>query len=186
MSKKILAFLADGFEEVEAVTPIDYLRRAGIEVLTVAIGDNKTVVGAHKAPLVADILMADLSLTDEWDAVFLPGGMPGAANLAASPKLDAILRETERQKRLICAICASPAVVLSPKGLLKGHRWTCYPGLEDKTGSDKANWSAEKTVVDGSLITARGAGIAAAFSLAIIETLINAEAAQKLAASVLL
>ena len=172
MSKRVLVFLAEGFEEVEAVTPIDFLRRAGIEVVTVAVGDQKTIVGARGIPVVADkTAAAGLA----YDAVVLPGGMPGSKNLAASVEVDTVVREAAAKGLLIAAICAAPVVVLASKGLLAGKRFTCFPGMEREVLG--ATWQEGPVVVDGNLITSRGPGTAALFALAIAEYLMGKEAA---------
>jgi 4-methyl-5(b-hydroxyethyl)-thiazole monophosphate biosynthesis len=192
MAKKALVLLAEGFEEVEAITPIDYLRRAGIEVTVASITDSLTVKGARagiqvlaESTLVK--LAADSAVNGSWDAVVLPGGMPGAANLAASRETNALLKNMASAGRLICAICAAPAVVLAPLGLLTGKRYTCYPGMEEKVNTDCAGeWSDSRVVVDGSLITSRGAGTAGEFSIAVIKALLGDEEGDKVAKSVLL
>jgi 4-methyl-5(b-hydroxyethyl)-thiazole monophosphate biosynthesis len=201
MPKRVIVLLAEGFEEVEAITPIDYLRRAGIEVTTAAIdtsgaaiGVSRTVIGSHGIPVTADTVLADLTKAGKtaaaaWDAVLIPGGMPGAANLAASKETGALLKEMAAAGKTVAAICASPAVVLAPLGILAGRRFTCYPGMEKAVGG--AHWSADKVVIDtgdagGSIITSRGAGTAAAFAIAVISTLLNEAEGKRIAASVLL
>jgi 4-methyl-5(b-hydroxyethyl)-thiazole monophosphate biosynthesis len=184
MSKKALVFLADGFEEVEAVTPIDYLRRAGIEVTTASAGGSRTVTGAHGLPVVADSLITELPEGAAWDVLVCPGGMPGASNIAASAPACALLKAQAAAGRLIAAICAAPAVVLSPLGILRGRRFTCYPGMEK--GAGDAQWSAGRVVTDGNIITSRGAGTAGEFARAVIGAVLNREEADKVAASVLL
>jgi 4-methyl-5(b-hydroxyethyl)-thiazole monophosphate biosynthesis len=184
MAKKALVFLADGFEEVEALTPIDYLRRAGIEVTTASITSSNTVKGAKGVPVVADVLLEELSKqarlsAGAWDAVFIPGGMPGASNLAACPAVGKLFREMAEAGKTFAAICASPAVVLAPLGLLEGKNFTCFPGLENSVKGGKH--SLEKVVVDGNLITSRAPGTAAAFALALIEKLAGPGAAKKVA-----
>ena len=185
MAKYALVFLADGFEEVEAVTPIDYLRRAGIEVTTCSVG-GQMVKGSHGIVVQADTSLAAQGLlkATDWDAVLLPGGIPGAPNLAASEAVSALLRDMASAGKLVCAICASPAVVLSPLGLLKERRFTCYPGLE--TEVKEGSWSEQRVVVDGNLITSRGAGTAADWAIAIIGKLVNKETAEVIAAKVVL
>jgi 4-methyl-5(b-hydroxyethyl)-thiazole monophosphate biosynthesis len=190
MPKKVIILLADGFEEVEAVTPIDYLRRAGIELTTAAIGKSRTVKGSHGVPVNADTTLEELAgqgLAGAalWDGVLLPGGMPGASNLAASPETGAFLKEMAGAGRIVAAICASPALVLAPLGLLSGRCFTCFPGMEGKVSGD-AKWTQDKVAVDGNIITSRAAGTAAAWAIALIEKLLDAAAAQKIASSVLL
>ncbi|MDR0302498.1 MAG: DJ-1/PfpI family protein [Treponema sp.] len=186
MAKKALVLLADGFEEVEAVTPVDYLRRAGIEVTVASITENLTVKGARAGlQVLAEIALSNLSAADGgWDAVILPGGMPGAANLAASKETTSLLKNMAAAGKLICAICAAPAVVLAPLGLLAGKKFTCYPGMEEKV--TEGTWSDNRVVVDGNLITSRGAGTAGEFSIAVIKALLGDEAGDKIAGSVLL
>jgi 4-methyl-5(b-hydroxyethyl)-thiazole monophosphate biosynthesis len=187
--KKAIVFLAEGFEEVEAVTPIDYLRRAGLEVAVVSAGEGEMVTGSHGIPVKADAAFGDLArqgraVPASWDAVVLPGGLPGAANLAASAEIGSFIREMAAAGKLVCAICASPALVLAPLGVLEGRKFTCYPGME-KTVSG-AVWSGDRVVVDDTIITSRGAGTAGDFAEAVIGKLVCEEAAEKLAKSVLL
>jgi len=186
MSKKAIVLLAEGFEEVEALTPIDYLRRAGVEVTAAAIGDSLTVKGRWTGlKVTADAPLAEIAKGGSgWDAVILPGGMPGASNLAASKETGALLKDMAACGKLICAICASPALVLSPLGLLAGKKFTCYPGMEEKVKDGK--WQEDRVVIDGNIITSRGAGTAGEFAIAIIEKLIDKAAAQKIADAVLL
>jgi 4-methyl-5(b-hydroxyethyl)-thiazole monophosphate biosynthesis len=187
MPKRAIVFLAEGFEEVEAVTPVDFLRRAGIEVVTVAVGNDKPVkeaivTGARGVPVIADKTMADIAGLP-FDAVVLPGGMPGAKNLAASDGVNAIIREAATTGKLIAAICAAPVVVLAPAGLLAGRTFTCFPGMEKDVAD--AVWREEPVVVDGNLITSRGAGTATLFALAVIEHLLGKDAAEKIGKSTL-
>ena len=188
MAKKALIFLAEGFEEVEAVTPIDYLRRAGVDVTIAALG-GEMVTGSHGIPVKADTTLGDVAKQGEaapasWDAVVLPGGLPGANNLAASEALGSFVRAMAAAGKWVCAICASPAVVLAPLGLLEGRKFTCYPGME-KTVSG-AHWSGDRVVIDGNVITSRGAGTAGDFAAAIIGRLVSEDAAEKICRSVLL
>ena len=189
MGKKALCFLAEGFEEVEAVTPIDYLRRAGVEVTVAAIGTEKTVTGSRHISIMADTTIAALEneglfRTESWDAVFVPGGMPCAVNLAASVAAGNFYKEMAGKGKIIAAICASPAVFLAPLGLLQGKKFTCYPGLENKVSG--GIWLEDKVVVDGNLVTSRAAGTAVFFALALVELLEGKEAANKLTAAALL
>jgi len=194
MVKKILVLLAEGFEEVEAVTPIDYLRRCGIGVTVTAIGKNQVVSGSHGIKITADALLESLLaegklLPSAWDGVVVPGGLPGADNLAASKETGVFITEMAAAGKFICAICAAPARVLSPLGLLKGRSFTCFPGEEEKvispsSASFGARWKEDRVVVDGSFITSRGAGTAGEFACAIAEKLTGE--GKKLAERVLL
>ncbi|MCL2211291.1 MAG: DJ-1/PfpI family protein [Treponema sp.] len=187
MAKKAIILLADGFEEVEAITPFDYLRRAGIEVTTVSISGNLTVTGRWTGvKLLADTTLAELikNGTGDYDAVILPGGMPGAVNLAASAEAGALIKETAAAGKIIAAICASPAIVLFPLGIIKGKSFTCYPGMEEKVSG--ANWSDARVVTDGNIITSRAAGTAGEWAISIIEKLLDKTDAQKIAETVLL
>ncbi|MHC6203426.1 DJ-1 family glyoxalase III [Breznakiellaceae bacterium SP9] len=191
--KKALVFLAEGFEEVEALTPVDYLRRAGIEVQTAAVGKTSGLVtGAHGISVKTDAtlegLIADDLLTQEgWAAVLLPGGMPGSSNLAACAELGDFLIAMAAAGKLVAAICAAPAVVLAPLGLLKGKRFTCYPGMEDNVPpSSGAQWSSDPVVRDGRIITSRAAGTAGLWAAAIVEALEGQKAAADLLKAVLL
>jgi 4-methyl-5(b-hydroxyethyl)-thiazole monophosphate biosynthesis len=181
MPKKVLVLLAEGFEEVEAITPIDYLRRCGIEVTAAALGKSLVVKGSHGIQIMADVLLESLLvegklLPSVWDGVVVPGGLPGADNLAASKETGVFISEMAAGGKLICAICAAPARVLSPLGLLKGKNFTCFPGEEGKvispsSASFGARWKEDRVVVDGSFITSRGAGTAGEFACAIVEKL---------------
>jgi 4-methyl-5(b-hydroxyethyl)-thiazole monophosphate biosynthesis len=188
MPKKALVFLAEGFEEVEAVTPIDYLRRAGLEVAAVSIAAAH-VMGSHGITLNADRVLTDPEQQGgldpaDWDAVVLPGGGKGAENLAASAAVGGFVTAMAKAGKLVCAICASPAVVLAPLGLLEGRDFTCFPGMEGRVSG--ASWKESRVVIDGSLITSRGAGTAGEFAVAIIGKLLGVAEGEKVARSVLL
>lgn len=173
---KVAVLLAEGFEEVEAVTPIDFLRRAGVEVVTAGVG-GVTVRGSHGITISADAGVESLESGD-LDGVVLPGGMPGAANLAASPEVGRLVRSMIDSQKLIAAICAAPAKVLAPMGVLAGKRATCFPGDEVSFASD-VTFSEERVVRDGDLITSRGAGTAAEFAEEIIRYLVDEKAASE-------
>lgn len=186
--KKVLLFLANGFEEVEAITPIDYLRRSEIEVVTAAVAEDKKVMGAHQIPVAADTLLGELKSRkqlspEQWDAVLIPGGMPGATNIAASALAAAFIREMAAAGKMVSAICASPAVVLAPLGLLDGKKFTCFPGMEKEVA--KGIWKEERVVVDGNIVSSRGAGTAVNWAYAMIEILAGRDAADTLLKRVL-
>ena len=178
----VVVLLAEGFEEIEALTPIDLLRRAEIEVRCVGIAEHRERVrGGHGIEIVCDTTMAQLNMLPSL--VILPGGMPGAANLAASPAVATMLKAMMEQGNTIAAICAAPAVVLEPLGILKGRRCTSYPTYRDRIKS--ATPLDTEVVKDGSLITAAAAGCATQFALTIIDHLKGGVVAQKIAHSIL-
>ena len=141
--KQVAVLLADGFEEVEAVTPIDFLARAGCEV-TIGGVTGENVTGAHGVTIKADVKVSDCQ--GDFDAVVVPGGMPGASNLAASHDAVALIRKVSESGALVAAICAAPALVLAPNGFLDGKKPTCYPGFE--TAFKTAHFSEDRVVVD--------------------------------------
>ena len=164
-----------GFEEVEAVTPMDYLRRAGIEVILAGVS-GEYITGAHGITLKTDL---DVAGTEdlELNAVVLPGGMPGAENIAASGDALRLILRVFHAGGLIAAICAAPAVVLDPLGVLKNKQATCYPGFE-KRFMDAA-YVQDRVVLDGNVITSCGPGCAADFSFAIIDYLAGGKQADE-------
>ena len=177
---KVYLFLADGFEEIEAIAPVDIFRRAGIEVITVSISDEKLVRGAHNISLMADALFSETDFLEN-DLLYLPGGMPGTKNLDAHEGLKKLLLKQASSNKKIAAICAAPSI-LGKLGLLNGKEAICYPGFEDQlTG---AVLSKEKVVKSGAISTAKGAGVAIQFSLKLVEELKGKQAADKIADSI--
>ena len=160
----ILIPIADGSEEIEAVTLINVLRRAGFSVTSAGVSSLE-ISGARKIGLVADKLLADCR-KDSFDGIFLPGGMPGATNLAASNLLITLLRNQAQAGKFYGAICASPAIVLAAHGLLEGKKATAYPSFESKLPD--SSLASQKVVVDGNCITAQSPGSAQEFALKII------------------
>lgn len=173
--KQSFVFLAEGFEEIEALTVVDVLRRANIPVKTVSITSALQVKGAHGMVVKADVLY-DNTLFDEPAWLILPGGMPGATNLYEFAPLQGLLeRQASSESGRIAAICASPGVVLGQLGLLKGHKATCYPGFEQLMKG--AEVMPERVVVDGKFVTANGPANSLRFALRIVaETLGETEA----------
>lgn len=169
----IPVFLANGFEEIEALATVDILRRAGVEVVTVGVG-SKMPVGAHGIAVCADIAENELDLTC-MDGVVLPGGMPGTTNLEASAVVQEAVAYAAQRGSLLSAICAAPSI-LGHCGLLKGKKATCYPGFENEL--KEAVVTNDGVVVDGNVITASGAGVAVDFALALVEHLVSREAAE--------
>lgn len=164
----VLVPLAEGFEEMEAVTVIDILRRAGIEVL--AAGLDSGPVKASRGTVIVPDLSLDEALARDLDMVVLPGGLPGADNLNRDPRIHDALKKMADSGKFAGAICAAP-VVLANAGLLKGKQATSYPGFLDKMGLPDVTYTSEKVVKDGKIITSRGPGTAVDFALAIVEAL---------------
>ena len=197
----IYLFLAPGFEEVEALAPLDLLRRAGLEVTTVAIRsadynqflercyrtgmsatnlwiDERTVTGSHGITVTADIHEGHFARLLEKnrfspEAVILPGGMPGTTNLDASPALHRALKQAFEQNAYVCAICAAP-MILGKLGYLRGKRATCFPGFESYLEGSEVGG---KVIRDGNIITAAGMGVAQGFGLEIVSALVSPEKA---------
>ncbi|MBO4508817.1 MAG: DJ-1/PfpI family protein [Spirochaetaceae bacterium] len=178
---KVYVFLAEGFEETEAIFPADIMRRAGLEVLLVACGSGKSVRGAHGITITADVLLDEVVSAPLPDAVVLPGGMPGAVNLAENDAVRSLVLAMNNAGRVIAAICASPAVAFGSFGVLKGKSYTCYPGMEKEVPpQNDGNWKADRVVVDGNLVTSRGPGTAGEFGFALVDELLGSGASAPL------
>jgi len=175
MARNAIVVFAEGFEEIEAVTPADVLRRAGVDVALVGL-DAMQVCGAHGIKFEMD---RTLEREETADAIILPGGMPGAEGLAASSRLLDVLRAQSSAGRFIAAICASPGLVLGAHGFLKGKRATCYPGFESHFGPG-AVYVEQDVVRDGNVITSRGPGTAFAFGLELARVLAGDAVAEEL------
>ena len=182
--EKTYVFLADGFEEIEALATVDLLRRAGIHVETVSINPTLAVRGAHDIEVAADIMLADCP--EGARMYIVPGGMPGAKNIADNPKVCQILTAQHEAGGKIAAICAAPAVVLAPLGIINEYEATCYPGFEEGVTAGGAHHKNQRVVVDRNIITANGPSSAVPFALTIIEALKGQDAADKVAAGILL
>ena len=175
----IYMFLANGFEEIEALMPLDLMRRAGLEVKTVGVG-SLDITGSHGITVKADMLDSDFS-DNAPECVILPGGMPGTTNLDASPVVHKALDSALENNSLICAICAAP-MILGKRGILKGKNATCFPGFEEYL--EGANVGG-RAVRDGQVITGVGMGAALELGIEIVAALRGREAADKLFAAVL-
>ncbi len=178
----VYTFLADGFEEIEALTPVDLLRRAGVDIVTVSIyPDRKNVTGARRIEVCADITIDDVDMS-KADILFLPGGMPGTVNLLeCAPLMDLVDEQYSKGKR-IAAICAAPARILGSKGLVKGRRATCYPGMEDML--EGATAVTDSVVTDGNITTSRGLGTAVDLACELISIMCGQEKADEIRKSV--
>lgn len=187
--KTAAIFFADGFEEVEALTPLDYLRRAGVEVYTVAIpsettNDKYIVTSSHKVPMIMDLTFEEYldSCKDGLpDLLFCPGGSKGADNLAACGELLKHLEKGWDDGKFVSAICASPAVVLGKTKIPEGKKWTCYPNMQENAKAEYLNGYSDKVfITDGNLITGRGAGAAEEFAMELVRLLAGPETAEKI------
>ncbi|MCR5605977.1 MAG: DJ-1/PfpI family protein [Treponema sp.] len=205
-TKSVVVFLSEGFEEIEAVSPIDYLRRAGCSVTTVKVeavtkaailegkhisNDKYAVSAAHGVTFIADTSLDEYLANKELpDAVFIPGGMPGATNIAASEKVCDFLKKMFMANKLVTAICAAPVVVLAKCGILANKNYTCYPEMENmlenfcgknwKELTEKAIHHKDKAfVTDANLVTGRGPGAAEEFAMEIVRLLCGEETAKK-------
>ena len=176
-------FLADGFEEIEALATVDILRRAGIDVKTVSIKETREVKGAHGVTVSADLVYDEMAYAPaEW--LILPGGMPGASNLAAHERLCDKLHDHNAKGGKIAAICASPGVVLGPLGIMRGKAGVCYPGFE--TLMQGCNVQSTLVAVDDNVVTGSSPAAAMPFALAIVEIAKGAEVADSVAQGMLL
>lgn len=174
--KRVYILLASGFEEVEALTPVDVLRRAGIEVLLVSTTGSPYVQGSHQVVVKTDCFLDDVRV-EEAAMLLLPGGLPGATNLAAQEKVKQLIRHFYEADKWLAAICAAP-MILGEMLLLEGRKATCYPGFEKHLHG--AQCLEEPAVCDGKIITGRGVGAAMAFSLELVRWLIDEATALEL------
>ena len=172
MARNVLVPVADGSEELETVAIVDVLRRAGANVVLAAVKEL-VVTGSKGVKLVADRLLSDCA-SEAFDVIALPGGMPGAERLRDSAVLVALLKRQADEGRLYAALCASPAVALHPHGLLRGKRFTCHPHFAQDVDGQV---SGEPVVIDGNLVTGRGAGTAVDFALTLVDLLYGGDKA---------
>jgi 4-methyl-5(b-hydroxyethyl)-thiazole monophosphate biosynthesis len=179
---KIMVFLADGFEEVEALTVVDYLRRMNIEVDMVSVSRKREVKGSHYISVLADLTIDDIPDAGLYDGVVIPGGLPGATNLRDNSRVIELVRDMNKDKKLTAAICAGP-IVLERAGLIEGRKITSYPGFQDQLPG--ADYQEQGVVRDGSIITARGPALAAGFAIEIVRYLIGEEKANQLKKNIL-
>ncbi len=183
MNKEVYVFLAEGFEEIEAITTIDLLRRAGLTTITVAIGESLEVQGANHIPVIADIPLANVNYSNA-QALILPGGLPGVTNLNASETLKELLKKAYEDKKVLGAICAAP-MVYGQLGFLEGREATCYPSFEEHLKGYKPVAENQGVVVADNIITAKGAGCSVGFALALIEKLCDKQTAQDIAKGII-
>ncbi len=175
--EKVLILLAQGCEEVEAVTVIDLLNRAGLEVTTACLDNEKVIHASHGALLMAQKTLNEV-LNEEFDMVVLPGGLPGADHLANDTRVIRLIKDMANAGKYVSAICAAPHI-LAQNGLLNGKKATAYPGFLKKSDFPQIDICDEKVVVSGNIITGRGPGVAMDFALTLIEVLCGEELRDK-------
>ena len=192
--RNAVCFLADGFEEIEALTVVDYLRRGGVEVFTVAVpaktmNDPYIVTSSHDVPVIADLKFEEFleDFKDERpDLVFVPGGMPGSSNCAQCEELLDFVKKCFEEGKHVAALCAAPAVVLSKTEILKEKNWTCYPGMEENVDPDDVEDSTHceniPFVTDGTVTTGRGPGTAEEFAMELVRILCGEDVKEKIKA----
>jgi 4-methyl-5(b-hydroxyethyl)-thiazole monophosphate biosynthesis len=182
MAKKILIPIAHGTEEIEAVCLVDTLRRANLDVTVASIQDTLQITASRGVKITADVLLADCQ-GQTYDMIALPGGMPGSTHLAQCPPLISMLKQQAQAGLWYAAICAAPALVLRPNGLLKGIKATCYPAMLDQLDPEYA--SQQGVVIDQPCVTGQGPGYAIEFSLALIEVLVGRQERKAVAEAML-
>lgn len=192
MDKTAIVFLADGFEEVEALTVVDYLRRAGVTVKLVAVPSptmkkDNVVESSHKVKVFSDLTFKEFKkefATTLPDLTYAPGGMPGSINLSNNQDVLDFFNKCSDNGKYVCAICAAPALVLSKTHVLVGKKWTCFPGMQESANKEGIKGSThidtEPFVTDGNLITGRGAGAAEQFAMECVRLLCGQEVMQKI------
>ena len=177
---KLGIFMADGCEEIEGLTVVDLVRRAGIEIEMISVSGEKNVTGSHKIAFQTDVSKADADFAS-YDGIVLPGGMPGTTHLMEDDTVNRVIKEFATSGKLVAAICAAPSV-LGNAGLHEGKKATCYPGVEGKlTGAD---FVTDPVAKDGNIITSRGLGTAIEFAAEIVAYLLDESAAKSLKESV--
>ncbi len=173
--KRVMVLLAENHEEVEALMPVDLMRRAGLEVVLVSVTGQLEVTGSHNITVKTDALLENVT-AEEADAVMLPGGMPGTLNLRDNALVEKLVTDMYGAGKIVSAICAAP-IVLGKYGILEGRKATCYPGFEEQLNGGE--FVDEMAVVDGNVITSRGLGTSMEFGFALIEQLVSKEAANE-------
>lgn len=173
---RVLVFLAEGFEEIEALTVVDILRRAGVDTATVAVGNDYAVTGSHKISVTADMILSEVYFS-EAEMLVLPGGMPGTRNLEANDVLMTQVDDFVSTDRYVAAICAAPTI-LGHRSHLIDKTACCYPKMEDQLQGAKV--TTDKVAVDGKIITSRGMGTAIPFALKLVEILVDRVTAKEL------
>lgn len=185
--RKVYIFLADGFEETEALATLDVIRRAGIEAFTVSVQNNDKVTGSHRITVIPDLAFDEIAAQVTADDILVfPGGMPGTKTLAANENLIALMKKHYSEGGAVAAICAAPGLVLSQLSGLEGRKMTCFDGFEEPLIAKGAKYIKTPAVMDGNIITGRGAGCAVDFGLEIVSLLEGPAAVEKVRAGMMI
>lgn len=180
---RVCAFLATGLEEVECLSVVDLLRRAGVDVQLVSCSGEKVVTGSHNISIITDVLLGEVDFSD-CDMIFLPGGVPGVPNLTANPLVARALRNQAAEGKRIAAICAAPSI-LGKMGMFAHQRFTCYPGWQNGIdGVDGARWTGAGVMTEGLITTGRGLGTAIDMGIELIRILADPATAEKIKAGI--
>jgi len=178
----VYIFLANGFEEIEALYTVDVLRRAGVDIKTIGV-DSSTITGSHKITIECDLCTKKLKVDDNFEMIILPGGMPGSKNLDQNPVVNEFIEFAHKHDKFICAICAAP-FILGKRNLLSGKKATCFPGFENQLyGAEVSDCGC---VRDGKIITARAMGSAHEFAFEILKALKGESTAKAIKDSIIL
>ena len=184
--KIVFVLLSDGFEEIESVTPVDLLRRAGFKVYTISMNESLEVIGARGIKVLADLHYSDIKLNLLPDAIFCPGGLNGSINLSNHSVVKDLLLACNNANKIIAAICAAPIIVFSPLGFLNGKQFTCFPDMLNSeyqaNDADVSGYQNVPVVQDGNLITSQGAGTASNLAFRLIEVMGSKELSDKVKA----
>ncbi len=180
--KKVAVYLANGFEEVEALTVVDYLRRCGIKTEMISVSGTEQVEGVHGIVVTSDKSIKEISDITEYDGIVFPGGMPGATNLRDDELVLSHARAMNEDKKIVAAICAAP-IVMEKAGILEGRNITSFPGFE--TVLKSGNYQEDIVCVDENIVTSRGPATAVVFALKLVELLVGEKESKKLADSIL-
>lgn len=178
---KVGIFMANGCEEIEGLTVVDILRRAGIEIDMISVMEQPQITGSHKISFICDKMMDDIN-ADEYDGFILPGGMPGTTTLGADSRVITHIKSFLKEGKLVAAICAAPSV-LGDNDILQGKKATSYPGFEDRLKG--AEVVTDPVAVDGNVITSRGMGTAINFALAIVSYFIDENKADEIGKAII-
>ena len=184
MTKKVALFIEDGSEELEFIAPLDIMRRANLEVDLIAANNKDFIISSHNVKIIADKKISDINNILDYDAIVIPGGIPGATNLRDNEKIISFYKEMHASKKLVAAICAAP-IVLSTADIINNTTFTCYPGFEEQINSNKYN-ATQAVVINDNVITAQGPALAMLFGFEIVKYLLDEKTAETISNAMLI